>query len=190
MNIAKSFFTIILISLSIHSFGQSINANWEQVLTKAIADFKTCDQTMVKNVNPCSKHIGESINTVYKVNDFYSEKLGRYLTGTEIIEYLKSNDQWKILGYAYDQKALNEANTYANANKAVIAVRFDDIEKIGGVSVILPGKMVKSGSWGFDVPNSASFFINAPEKSYLNEGLSYAFKRTMIRTVVIYGKQY
>lgn len=187
---AKSFFTIVLLSLSILSFGQSINANWEQELNKAIDAFKKCDQTMVNNVNPCSKYIGESVNTVYKVNDFYSEKLGRYLTGTEIIKYLESNDQWKVLGYAYDQKALNEANDYANANKAVVAVRFDDVEKIGGVAVILPGKMITSGYWGFDVPNSASFIINEPEKSYVNEGLSYAFRRTMIRTVVIYGKIY
>lgn len=187
---AKSFFTIVILSLSILSFGQSINANWEQELTKAIDAFKKCDQTMVNNVNPCSKYIGESVNTVYKVNDFYSEKLGRYLTGTEIIKYLESSDQWKELGYAYDQKALNEANDYANANKAVVAVRFEDVEKIGGVAVILPGQMITSGYWGFDVPNSASFIINEPEKSYVNEGLSYAFRRTMIRMVVIYGRIY
>lgn len=171
-------------------FGQSIDANWEQKLTTAIDEFKKCDQTSVKNVNPCSKYIGESINTIYNVNDFYSTELGRYLTGTEIIEYLKVGNKWEVLGYAYDQKALNTANEYANANKAVIAIRLDEVEKIGHVSVILPGKMSKSGSWGFEVPNSASFFINEPQKSYLNEGLSYAFKRTMIRTVVIYGRKY
>lgn len=190
MSNVKSFFTIVFVSLSILSFGQSINANWEQELTTAVEAFKNCDQTMVNNVNPCSKYIGESFKTVYNVNDFYSEKLGRYLTGTEIIKYLKSSNQWKVLGYAYDQKVLNEAHDYANAKKAVMAVRIDEVENIGGVSIILPGELVKSGYWGYNVPNSASFFINEPHESYLNEGLSYAFRRTMIRTVVIYGRIY
>ena len=183
-------FSILIFSVSVGSlFGQSINSHWNQELSDSIEVFKNCNQTFVDGVNPCSKFIGESINSVYKVNDFYSEKLGKYLTGSEIIEYLKSSSQWKSLGFAYDQTALSEAQNYANKNKAVVAVYMNE-DEIGHVSLILPGKVTKSGSWGLDVPNSASFFISDPQKSYINQGLSYAFTRSMIRTVMIYGRQY
>ena len=183
-------FSILIFSVSAGSlFGQSINSNWNQQLSDSIEVFKNCNQTFVDGVNPCSKFIGESINSVYKVNDFYSDKLGRYLTGSEIIEYLKSSSQWKSLGFAYDQTALSEAQNYANEKKAVVAVYMNE-DEIGLVSLILPGKVAKSGSWGLDEPNSASFFISDPQKSYINQGLSYAFTRSMIRTVMIYGRQY
>ncbi len=185
----KFFFFINFSFLASFLYGQSINSNWEQELTNSIEAFKKCNQTIVNNVNPCSKYIGESVNSVYEVNDFYSEQLGRYLWGAEIIDYLKSDNQWKLLGYGYDQKALTEAQNYANENKAVVAVYLNE-EQIGHVSLILPGKLTPSGSWGFSVPNSASFFISEPQKSYVNKGLSYAFTRSMIRTVTIYGRNY
>ena len=160
MTIVKSYITLIFLSFAVLTFGQSINNNWKEELSKSIEAFKKCDQTFVNGVNPCSKYIGEAVKTVYQVNDFYSQESVRYLTGTEIIEYLKSGDQWKLLGYGYDQKALSEAQDYANSNKAVVAVYLSD-EQIGHVSLILPGKLIKSGSWGFDVPNSVSFFIKS-----------------------------
>lgn len=189
MNNLKIVFVLIYFGFAGSLFAQSINSDWEQELANSIEGFKKCDQTFVNGVNPCGKFIGESVNTVFEVNDFYSEKLGRYLSGAEIINYLKSGNQWKLLGYAYDQKALTEAQSYANENKAVIAVYMNE-EQLGNVSLILPGKLTKSGSWGFDVPNSASFFISDQQKSYSNKGLSYAFTRSMIKTVMIYGREY
>ena len=185
----KIAFILIYFGFTGSLFAQSINSGWEQELANSIETFKKCDQTFVNGVNPCGKFIGESVNTVFEINDFYSEKLGRYLSGAEIINYLKSGNQWKLLGYAYDQKALTEAQSYANENKAVIAFYMNE-EQLGHVSLILPGKLTKSGSWGSDVPNSASFFINDQQRSYSNKGLSYTFTRSMIRTVMIYGREY
>ena len=185
----KTFFVLIFSMLATSLFGQSINSNWKQDLNTAIETFKNCDQNMASKDNPCYKYIGESVNLVYQVNDFFSKEYERYLSGSEIIEFIKSGSQWKSLGFGYDQKALDEAQNYANADKAVIAVYMSD-EQIGNVSLILPGKLSMSGSWGFNVPNSASFFVSEPRKSYLDKGLSYAFTRSMIRSVTIYGREY
>ena len=189
MTIVKGFITSIFLSFAILTLGQNINDNWKQNLTQSIDDFKKCDQNFVNGVNPRSKFIGEAVNNTYKVNDFYVKNLGRYMTGTEIITYLKQENQWKLVGHGYDQKALSEAQNYANENKAVVVAYLND-EQIGHVSLVLPGKLIKSGTWGYDVPNSASFFINDPQKSYLDKGLSYAFNRNMIRTLLIYVRLY
>lgn len=107
----------------------------------------------------------------------------------EIAEYLESSSQWTLLGHAYEQEALNKAQNYANTRKAAVAVYLNE-EGLGHVSFILPGDMNPSGSWGFNVPNSASFFMSTPQKSYVDKGLSYAFDRSLIKDVLIYGRNY
>lgn len=168
---------------------KSLNINWKEDLSASIESFKECDQTLVNGVNPCAKYIGESVNTVYNVNDFYSEKLGRYLSVTEISDYLNSGTEWRSLGKDPDQTALTEAQNYANDQNAVLAVYMSE-DKTGHVSLILPGELNKSGSWGLEAPNSASFFISNAQKSYVNKSLSYSFTKDMLNMVTIYAKIY
>ncbi len=158
-------------------------------LENSMEAFKRCHQNLENEVYTCNQFIGEGILTVYEIDDFYAKNLGRYLSGTEIITFVASSDQWQFLGNANDQKYLNEALSYANKNKAVIAVYMDDVEKIGHTALILPGKLVKSPSWELDVPNSISYFMNDPQKSYFNKGLSFAFKRTIKGSVLLYGRK-
>lgn len=168
---------------------KSLNVNWKEDLSASIESFKECNQSLVDGVNPCAKYIGESVNTVYNVNEFYSEKLGRYLTVTEINDYLNSGMEWQSLGKGSDQNALTEAQNYSNDQNAVLAVYMTE-DKTGHVSIILPGELTKSGSWGLEVPNSASFFMSKSQKSYLDKGLSYAFSKEMLDNVTIYVKIY
>lgn len=158
-------------------------------LENSIDAFTRCNENLENEVYTCNQFIGESILTVYEVDDFYAKKLGRYLSGTEIIAFVASNDQWQLLGNANDQKTLIDALSYANDNKAVIAVYMDDVEKLGHTALILPGKLVKSPSWELDVPNSISYFMNDPKKSYFNKGLSFAFKKTIKGSALIYGRK-
>ena len=183
----RVFFASTLLFQLSDVFGQGLNNNWKQDLNNSLQQFKSCENTSENGINTCNKFIGGMLKTVYKVNDFYSQTSGRYMRVSEIAAFLEENKRWKLLGHAYEQDALDQAQSHANTKKPAIAVYLDE-ENIGHVSLILPGELKPSGSWGFNVPNSASFFINQPENSYIGKGLSYAFKRNMIKEVLLYAR--
>jgi len=176
-----------MINFSTH--GQSLNANWQKDLTTLLDQFMSCTSSS-SDTYPCSTFITESVAKVYKLDGaLYSEKSKRYLQLKEVSQQLTESGQWSVLGHAYDQKALTEAQSLANAKKAVIAV-YATADGVAHVAVILPGELQYSGTWGFQVPNSASFVLNDPSKSYVGKGLSYAFARNMIKDVTLYSRKY
>ena len=167
--------------------GQSLNNNWNNDLKNSLQQFLTCSST--PGSQSCTKFLGESLNTVYKINDFYSSKSGRYMMPSEIANYLKDNKQWSMIGHSYEQPVLSKAQDLANAKKAVVAVYMNE-SGAGHVVVITPGKLQSSGSWGLSVPNAASFFVTQPDKSFVDKSLSFAFAKTMMKDVVIYARNY
>lgn len=169
-------------------YGQSLNGNWKQDLSASLEQFLKCKEASPEG-NKCVNFIGESLNKVYRVNDFYSQKLGRFMAAGEISAYLKDSDKWTLLGHSYEQATLATAQDYANAKKAVVAV-YMNAEGIGHAVVITPGELKPSGSWGLNVPSAASFFYTDPEKSFVDKGLSYAFAKNMLKDVLIYGRKY
>jgi hypothetical protein len=174
---------------SFSSNGQSLNANWQKDITTLLDQFMSCTSSS-SDTYPCSAFITESVAKVYKLDGaLYSQKSKRYLQLKEVSQQLSEAGQWSVIGHAYEQKALTEAQELANAKKAVIAV-YSTPEGIAHVALILPGELQYSGTWGFQVPNSASFVLNDPSKSYVAKGLSYAFARNMIKDVIIYSKKY
>jgi hypothetical protein len=170
-------------------FCQKLNTGWQDELTVELKEFLNCENTTANGVNACNPFIGKTLKTVYEIDDFYAKEAGRYMLVSEIENHLEKSGKWTLLGKAYDQKALAEAQKRANAKNAVVAIYTND-EDLGLVSYILPGELKQSGSWGFEVPNSASFIISEPEKSYVNKGLSYGFKRNLIKDVRIYARNY
>jgi hypothetical protein len=178
---------IMLLTISL-SYAQPMNSNWKQEAETSLQQFLTCASTSSDKYQ-CSAYIGEAIAKIYKLNNLYSEKDGRYLLITELSKSTNEHNEWKLLGHAYDQKVLMEAQEYANANKAVIAV-YKTTTGVGHIAVILPGSLQYSGSWGFNVPNSASFSFNEPAKSYAGKGLSYAFTKNMIKDIELYSSAY
>jgi hypothetical protein len=174
---------LFIVVIDVHS--QSLNPNWNTELKSSLQEFMNCKESP----QVCAKFVGKSLNTVYKVNDFYSAKAGRYMTAGEIVDYLKSTKQWSNIGYSYDQKVLTQAQSLANAKKAVVAVFMND-SGLGHVVVITPGTLQRSGSWGLDVPNAASFFATEPGKSFVDKSLSFAFPKTKLKDVMIYARNY
>ena len=166
--------------------GQNLNSSWKKSLDESLKSFIDCESNG-QSTTPCTNFVGETVNTVYQVNDFYSQKLGRYMLVNETAQYLESNPKWKQLGKAYEQNALKEAQQYANSGKAVVAIYLND-QGVGHMALILPGELQPSGSWGLSVPNSASFLTSDAEKSYVGKGLSYAFPRNILKDVVIYSR--
>lgn len=185
----KNLIPIFLLFFFSSSYAQSINANWKQDLNKELEEMLACQNTATTGVSPCNKYMGSALNTVYQINDFYSKEEGRHMLVNEIDYLLKNSSKWKLLGPAYDQKALREAQELANSKKAVVAVYMNE-EGIGHVSVIVPGEMKPSGTWGFQVPNSVSFFPGDPSKSYIDKGLSYSFERAHIKSLKLYARNY
>ena len=185
----KHFLTAVLSLFLSVSYGQSINSRWQQGLTKELEQFKACDTTHLSGINPCNMYVGQALKTVYQINDFYLKEQGRYMLISEMSEFLKDNKKWTLLGHGYEQKALTEAQDYANSNKAVVAIYLNN-EGLGHLSIITPGELKTSGLWGFMVPNSASFFLSKPDLSYIDKGLSYAFSKNLIKGVLIYGRNY
>lgn len=185
----KNTLVILLWFCSAAASAQGVHSKWEEALNSELEQFKTCEQTMVNGINSCNYFIGQALKTVYKINDFYAPDLDRYMLAGEIGRHLEENKQWTLLGHGYEQTVLKEAQGYANAGKAVVAIYLNE-EDIGLVSLILPGTMKESGTWGFQVPNSAAFMINDPEKSYVGKGLSYSFDRKLLKGVMLYGRSY
>lgn len=181
------YLTIAIITLCSSAFSQTVNQNWRKDLAESFEQFMACTGSRSEKYQ-CSSFIGESIAKVYKTNAFFSDKLSRFLHITEISKSIVENGEWNQIGYAYDQKALDKAQDHANANKAVIAVYMTPAG-VGHIALILPGKLQYSGSWGFNVPNAASFFFNDSEKSFVDKGLSYAFSKNMIKDVILYARK-
>ena len=186
LNFLKLFTVAGLVLCGLSSNAQSINQNWRQELNSSLQKFLACTSSKEK---PCINFTGESLNTVYKVNDFYSQTSKRYMTTAEIANFLKGSDKWESLGQSYDQKTLNAAQEMANAKKAVVAV-YQNASGVGHVVLITPGELKPSGSWGLSVPSAASFFPTEPEKSFVDKGLSFAFMKPMLKDVHIYARKY
>jgi hypothetical protein len=182
-------FLLLLISLTILnvSHAQTVNPNWKQDLSTSLDKFLKCNPS--SGESPCNGFVGESLYTVYRLKDFQSTKTGKYMTVNEIAAVLKENDKWTPIGHAYDQKVLTQAQQESNSKKAVVALYLNPAG-IGHVVLILPGELQNSGSWGLKVPNSASFLLSEPSKSYSEKPLSFALGKNLMKDIVIYIKKY
>jgi hypothetical protein len=183
----KSYVGAALLLLSVSAYGQSVNANWKQELKSNLDKFLLCTSSGDKT--NCTGYVGESLKVVYKVDDFYNKKAGRYMTSAEIADFLKSSGSWSSLGQSYDQQVLDRAGVLANQRKAVVAV-YNNNAGIGHIVLITPGEMSPSGSWGLKVPAAASFFSVEPAKSFTDKALSFAFSKQMLKDVTLYARKY
>lgn len=185
----KKYFVIALLLCSSLAYSQTLNSNWKSDLNKELELLKACDETPTMGVSPCNRFMGGALKSVYNIDDFYSKSEKRHMLSAEIALFLKNSDKWTLLGRGYEQKALSEAQNYANSKKAVVAIYVNE-EGLGHVAIITPGELRLSGTWGFQVPNSVSFFPNDKAKSYVDKSLSYSFAGTQIKSVLIYGRKY
>ncbi|WP_017729703.1 hypothetical protein [Nafulsella turpanensis] len=185
----KKIFLLVMLLFPVIIKAQQLSSQWEMNLRDELVQFKACQKEVNNGINPCNEYIGQAVKAVYQLNDFYAAGKGRYMLVSEISHFLEESDQWVFLGHAYEEEALNKAQLYANENKAAVAVYLNE-EGIGLVSIILPGEMKNSGTWGLPVPNSAAFFVYDPARSYIGKSLSYAFERRLLKEVRLYGRQY
>lgn len=188
LNSMKIYILMAMLSLFTASYAQSLNNSWKQDLTTSLQQFLNCQSPSERSAD-CNQFMGESLNKVYKINDFYSRKSGRYMVASEIASFLKESDNWTLLGHSYEQKTLATAQDLANSKKAVVAV-YMNATGVGHVVIITPGQLQNSGSWGLNVPNVVSFFPSQPEKSFVDKGLSFAFGKNLMKDILIYSRNY
>ncbi|WGH75490.1 hypothetical protein P8625_15705 [Tenacibaculum tangerinum] len=184
----KTIYAILALLLTSHAVtAQELNPNWKSDLTNMLHEFLQCNEP-IDDISPCNKFVSEALQSAYGVNDFYSTEKNRHLIANEIYSYLKTSSKWTLLGKASDQNTLNNAQGYANLKKAVVAVYKGDVH--GHIALILPGTLSQSSTWNLKVPNSASFFIYKPNKSYIGKKMSFAFSSTDKDKVLLYGRNY
>jgi hypothetical protein len=172
---------VILLFALAQAQAQAQNENWKADLAADLQAFVSC-ATATNDRTQCTTFIESSITRVFKLEVPNSES-----TGSIIPASFANNNQWSRLGKAYEQDVFNSAQEMANNHRAVVAVLEGPDGEMMHMALILPGALRYSGSWGFSVPNSASFFLTAPEKSYTDKGLSYAFTKNMVKDVTLYA---
>ncbi|MEM7109612.1 MAG: hypothetical protein AAF519_15410, partial [Bacteroidota bacterium] len=169
----KVAFVFCLLLLAFPVTSQIISSDWESELSKMLTEFKTCMQE-AKNFK-CKSTIGESIYSLYGIEDFYQKSTDRHATALEIANNIDGKASWEKLGQAYEQALLDKAQAIANKKQPVLAVYKDETGSVAHVVLVLPGELIPSGSWGLQVPRVASFFTHKPEKSFVDKTLAYAF---------------
>ncbi len=151
------------------------------ILEEIEADYNACKINESED-RECNHFTAEAICRFYEIDDFKTE--GGYVSYRDIKDLVTLNGgAWKPIGVATNQEDLDLAQENANNAKATIAF---DPTKSNHVSIILPGNKQKSGSWGLEAPNSASYFVHKQE-CYFNKGLSYSYSSP--EGIILYTKK-
>lgn len=185
----KCFAIALLLIYSVVTKAQTViweREEWAKDITNMLSEFQTCGGE-ISSDTPCNTFLGKAMQKVYHIDDFFQSGSTSYLSANQIVGYVENSDNWIFLGEADNQETLTNAQGYANLGKAVIAVIYNN-KTHGHVCLIMPGNLSYSKDWKLNCPNSASFFLNKIDKSYVGQKLSYAFKQPV--GVKIYGRNF
>lgn len=130
----------------------------------------------------CYEFTGRAIDTVYGRDSFREGQ--SYLSASSMAQKLHAGEinEWTRLGPASSQDVLSLAAKLTKKGKPVIAAWLGS-GGAGHVSLIMPGGLAFSSSWGLKVPNAASISLGALNNSFYGCRLSYALsKDKMART--------
>jgi len=159
-------FTGLLLVVSNYSFAPA--GDWKGNVDKLVSDFSSCKGP------ECKSYVAKAIKAIYGINDFdAANKPGGMMDVNAVANYIKKDSKWKLLGDATSQDVLKQAQDAANNNKAVVAMMVSD-NGADHIAIIAPGSLVACA--GMKYPNSVSFFINSPSKSYSGKPLAYSFR--------------
>ncbi len=159
-------FTGVLLVVSNYSFAPG--ADWKGTADKLVSEFSSCSGA------ECKSYVAKALKAIYGISDFdAANKPGGMLDVNSVANYIKKSSNWKLLGDASSQDILKQAQDAANNNKAVVAMMVSD-NGADHIAIIAPGSLTACG--GMKYPNSISFFINSPSKSYSGKPLAYSFR--------------
>ncbi len=160
--------------------------NWEETLNQTLRDFKACMSKENKTV--CQTYTAKAIKQVYTINDFYQASSKTDMNPFEIQAYITNSSAWTKLGQAFKPEVMSKAQGLCNAGKPVLIILRGEGPADAHVSLVLPGDLQTSGSWGMRVPNVAAFFTHNPENSFVNKSISYAYTKGMLLQLEVYAR--
>jgi hypothetical protein len=135
----------------------------------------------------CNRFLGRALELLFGNTDFKTD--GGFMLANDIVNGLSvpGNAGWDLIGLATDQATLKKAQELANGGQPVVAARFgakkvDGSRGPGHVVLIMPGSLELYSANGFDwgslkTPNSASFFLDKPERMFLSCPLSATWRK-------------
>jgi len=143
--------------------------------------------TAIDDRTACNVFLGRALELLFNNTDFKTGG-GGFMLANDIasgLENTAASMGWSKIGMATDQGALDRAQAAANSGKAVVAAKKGHDSHAGHVVLIIPGTAqrydfddtVKGNAvafrWGTLVaPNSASFFLDRPDKFFIGCPLS------------------
>jgi hypothetical protein len=149
-------------------------AGWRATIASMLPEFMAC-KVPIDDRSPCNFFVARALERVYDVADLRSPgQTESYLPANAIARFVRDNPGlWEDLGTAEDLSKRRRAQQCANAGRPALAV--EEGAGHGHVALLLPGFVRSTGSWGGEVPCSASFFLDRPQQSFVGCPLSYAF---------------
>lgn len=166
--------------------GKPTSTHAEAAAISKLSPLRAC-KAAIDDRTACNVFLGRALDVLFKISDF---KTGNdtYMLANDIVNGLEmpGNAGWKKIGVATQQDALNKAQELANEGKAVVVARkgpvVDGARRPGHVALILPGTAQNYAfdgfSWGGLVaPNSASFFLDRPDRMFFGCPLSAVWKK-------------
>ena len=174
--------TIILLLALLNGPAPSGEKPLAKQAERIYSEFLSCSQ---ETNYRCRTYTSELISTVYDIENLKTST--GFMSNALLAQHIEKSEDWTLMGPAYRSEVLAKAQEMANEDKAVVAVYKDEIGQLMHVAVVLPGELTASGTWGMQVPNSVSLAVYDSDHSYLNKGLSYAFKKHMLLRVEIYA---
>lgn len=178
-------FVILLSILSTSVFAQT--QTWKNSLNQTLSEFKSCMASEGKL--QCDGYTSQAIREVYNIKEFKNKADQSDMSPYEIQQYVSKSSDWVKLGPAYNSETLRKAQQLSNEGKPVIVVLEDESKSDVHVSVVLPGELQSSGSWGMKVPSVSAFFTHNPSNSFVDKSISYAYTKSMMLRLQVYAKK-
>ena len=145
---------------------------WTQHSDWVSSAIESC-KSATEDRSGCRHFPGEALRELFGIGDFCTDSGCMRAVEMEY-EFRNHPDKWSAIGQASDQAALDKAHELAVSGKAVVAVQ--NVDDLGQVAIIMPGKPVPSGRWSLDrVPVAAAARVDAPEKSVFGQGINWVF---------------
>ncbi|MER8976264.1 hypothetical protein [Mesorhizobium sp. M0800] len=198
-NVVMRAFVLMAVSLLAYSPVQAFPV--KECETRPDKPDATADETAAKNkLSPllqctapgddrtaCNVFLGRALEILFGNTDFKTGN-GSYMLANDIANGLQmpGNAGWKKIGVATDQAALDQAQSLANKGSPVVAARLgrldDGVRRPGHVALILPGTSQQYDFDGFhwgglSAPNSASLFLDTPDRMFIGCPLSAVWIR-------------
>ena len=174
--------TLILMTFQVNSYAKGSKYWLENYSDIVNQQFICTSASPINDRSPCNYFVANVLYIGFELSDFINND--NVMSAEQIFNYVRSEQQWKLLGSADQQAALEIAQSKANLGYPVIAVENSHI------AIIVPGQMSRSSSWKLNVPNSASFMLDDVSRSYSSKPLSFAWKSTDKYKIQLYWREF